>query len=306
MAGARHEAVATAGINHLGGDDFDEALAELALSSAKIDLAPAERARFLERCREAKEALNANSRRVVVEADGRELTVSVAEYYDRCAPLVAQSIDAMTPVMAALDREDGGPEAGLAGIYVVGGGSALPIVGRVLKDRFGRRVHRSPYPFAATAIGLAIAADDEAHFELADKLSRNFGVFREAEAGARVAFDPIFTKDTPVPIVGATAEPLTRVYRAAHNVGHFRFVECAAFDATGTPRGDITPFGDVLFPFDPTLRGRKDLRAVPIHRTVEGAGPMIEERYWVDESGIVQVKITDLADGYAESHRLGG
>ena len=33
---------------------------------------------------------------------------------------------------------------------------------------------------------------------------------------------------------------------------------------------------------------------------------MIEERYSVDEHGIVQVLITDLDSGYTQTHRLGG
>ncbi len=80
------------------------------------------------------------------------------------------------------ENEGEAPEE-IAGIYVVGGASELLIVARALRERFGRRVHRSPYPSAAIAIGLAIACDDEAGFELADRYSRTFGVFREAAAG---------------------------------------------------------------------------------------------------------------------------
>ncbi|MEZ4296191.1 MAG: hypothetical protein R3B70_14565 [Polyangiaceae bacterium] len=40
---------------------------------------------------------------------------------------------------------------------------------------------------------------------------------------------------------------IPRVYRAAHNVGRYRFVECAALDRRGVPIGDITAYGDVLF-----------------------------------------------------------
>lgn len=60
----------------------------------------------------------------------------------------------------------------VAGLYVVGGGSELPIVARMLRNRYGRRVHRSPYTAGSTAIGLALAADPEAGYSLADQLSR--------------------------------------------------------------------------------------------------------------------------------------
>jgi molecular chaperone DnaK (HSP70) len=188
-------------------------------------------------------------------------------------------------------------EGGLAGLYVVGGGSALPVVGRVLRERFGRRVHRSPYPFAATAIGLAIAADEEAGLKLRDRLSRHLGVFREADEGRAVAFDALLGRDTPL-----GGPPLVRTYRAAHNVGHFRFVECSYVE-DGLPRGHITPIVEALFPFDPTLRGRA-LDSVAVER-LERAGPLVEERYSVDDRGVVEVVIRDLDTGFEKSWRLG-
>src|SRR5262249_15814481 len=148
-----------------------------------------------------------SSRRVVVDGVGE---VAVADYYAACAPLIERTLETLGRL----------PEDGLAGIYVVGGASALPAVARALRDRYGRRVHRSPYPFAAAAIRLAIAADETGGFELTDRLSRCFGVFREARGGREIAFDPLFRADAP--IGGA----LERTYRAAHNLGHFRFVEC--------------------------------------------------------------------------------
>src|SRR6185369_4821206 len=119
-----------------------------------------------------------------------------------CVPLVQATVEAMAPVMALLEADQNDMLAEIAGIYVVGGASALPIVGRVLRELFGRRVHRSPYPSAAIAMGLAIAADEEAGFELTDRLSRHFGVFREGRGGQEVVFDPIFSRDTRVPRMG--------------------------------------------------------------------------------------------------------
>jgi hypothetical protein len=193
----------------------------------------------------------------------------------------------------------------IAGIYVVGGASALPIIGRVLRQRFGRRVHRSPYPSAATAIGLAIAGDDEAGFALVDRYSRTFGVFREALDGAQVTFDPIFTNDLRLP---EGDEPFVscRLYRPAHNVGHFRYIECASLDADGSPQGNITPFAEVFFPFDASLRSQAtDLHSVPVQRCVD-EGPLVRERYALDAHGIVELTITDLDTGYESVHRICG
>jgi molecular chaperone DnaK (HSP70) len=336
MRERHHEVVLTAGLNHLGGDDFDEVLLGMVLEAAGLgerDLPPAARASLRELCREAKEALSPQSRRISIDLEAckgpdaplKQVSVGAAEFYAACEPLIASSIEAMAPLLGRLDEAEAVPEnpeaaevpavpavgavgdaAGgsglredLAGIYVVGGASALPGVGRALRARFGRRVHRSPYPFASTAIGLAIAADEEAGFSLTDLFSRCFGVFREAQAGREAAFDPIFRADTAL----KAAPRLCRSYRAAHNIGHFRFVECSRLDGTGSPQGDLTPVGEARFPFDPQLEGRRDLASVPVQRT--GEGPLIEEEYSIDPHGIVHVTIRNVDGGYAHSYEIG-
>jgi molecular chaperone DnaK (HSP70) len=319
MRGNRHEVLATAGVNQLGGDDFDDALVGLVCEAAKLpraELSPRALERLIDQCRDAKERLNPSSRKIAIDLEHvlgeahPEGIVPVAAFYEACAPLVERSIDAMTPVMARLESTqadaDGLPDD-IAGIYVVGGASELPIVARALRERFGRRVHRSPYPSAAIAIGLAIACDDEAGFELADRYSRTFGVFREGAAGEEITLDPIFTSETALPEHSAATAGgpvrFRRDYRAAHNVGHFRFFECSAVGPDGRPRGDMTVSGDVLFPFDPRLGEVGDLRGVPVERTL--AGPRIEEEYSLDENGIVAVTIRNVDVGYAREYRIG-
>ena len=252
MSGRRHEVLATAGIARLGGDDFDRLLAEMALARAGLDremLDDAAMDRLLDLCRVAKESLNPASKKVTVDLEAAlgvrsprpEITVPVSDFYDACAPLVEQTLDVMIPLMTRMDEEADGPSLDdIAGIYVVGGASELPVIARSLRQRFGRRVHRSPYPSAAVAIGLSIAADAGAGFELVDRYSRTFGVFRESEGGREITFDPIFTPDTTLPSARSERLTETRAYRAAHNVGHFRFFECAAVDGSGRPRGDMT------------------------------------------------------------------
>jgi hypothetical protein len=116
-----------------------------------------------------------------------------------------------------------------------------------------------------------------------DQLGRSFGVFREANGGQEVAFDPIFEGTTPLPDAGHTIR--VRTYRPVHNIGHFRFVECGWLDAEGTPSGDITPFEDLLFPFDPALQDEAvSLDQVPVQRTRAPAST-VEERYEVDAQG---------------------
>jgi len=158
---------------------------------------------------------------------------------------------------------------------------------------------------AWTAIGLAIAGDEAAGFQLTDRFSRTFGVFREALDGTSVSFDPVFTNDLRLP-EGDESFVSCRLYRPAHNIGHFRYVECTSLDAQGSPQGDITPFAEVLFPFDPSLRSDDvDLKSVPICRN-DREGPLVRERYALDSHGIVEVTITDLDSGYESVHRLVG
>lgn len=316
LHGRKHTAIATAGQNHLGGDDFDAVLMDLVLESAKLkrEQLP-ERAlqKLAEQCREAKERLNPNSRRIMIDVESSlgelaprpEITLSTADYYDACTPLVQKTIETMEPVIARQDSDAAATLSEIAGIYVVGGASALPVITRVLRDRFGRRVHRSPYPSAAIAIGLAIAADDDAGFELSDRLSRHFGVFRERRGGTEVVFDPIFDREARVPQAGEQLPMKQRVYRAAHNIGRYRFVECAMLDALGVPHGDMTAFNDVLFPFDRTLRHNDiDLINYPVER-LRGEGPLIQEQYAITPHGIVEVTITDLEANYRRVYPVG-
>jgi molecular chaperone DnaK (HSP70) len=186
---------------------------------------------------------------------------------------------------------------------VWGGAGALPVVPRALRDDFGRRVHRSPYPHGAVAIGLAIAADDRPRYQLADRFSRNFGVFREAADGKEAVYDTIFSKKTPLPKPGQAPLAVERRYRAMHNLGHFRFFECASFDTRGNPQGDIAPLTEILFPFEPDL-DETLLGSVPVRRR-EGLGPLVAERYSVDERGLVRVTIENLDSGFASTHVLG-
>jgi molecular chaperone DnaK (HSP70) len=324
MRARHHEILASAGHSRLGGDDFDRVLLNLALSRAGLDgcklAAPHVLERLLDQCREAKERLSPSSRKVSIDLDGivghskgaSDITIAAQDYYDACAPLVERTIETMVPLMAHLNEVDDvasgdggiGTSSTIAGIYVVGGASALPSVARALRARFGRRVHRSPYPSAAVAIGLAIACDKSSGFELSDQYARTFGVFREGAAGTEITFDPIFKSDTPIPGQGAMIT-CRRSYRAAHNVGHFRFIECSAVGADGQPRGDALSSGDVLFPFDPALRETQlDLTAVPVRR-IDGPGPRIEEEYTLDEHGIVGVTIRNLDYHYQRAYQVG-
>ena len=303
--GTLHEVKGSRGLNMVGGDDFVVALANRLAAAAGTDsgkLGDEAWERLIEDSRDAKETLSPSTKFITVPVDGQPVTIPVTDFYEAATPLVEATIEAMEHLLVPDASRVGQLGGDIAGLYVVGGGSQLPLVARVLRSRFGRRVHRSPHTAASTAIGLAIGADPEAAYTVREQLSRGVGVFREREAGSFISFDTLLEPNTEL----TPGETLTikRRYRAAHNIGYFRFVEYSSFDEAGVPRGDLQPYGEVIVPFDHALRRSDiDLSVVPVIRTEDG--PLIEESYIVDENGMVTVEITDLEAAYTVTRPLG-
>ncbi|MBV8234938.1 MAG: Hsp70 family protein [Acidimicrobiia bacterium] len=307
MTGRLNEVVTSEGIQRLGGDDFDEAICQLVLNESRLSkLDAATHDLLLEECAVRKEAVGANTRRFLVDlsaADAPPFCCSIDDVYAACAPLVEQTITVLSRVLRdpARDGADVDPSE-VAGIYAVGGAGSFPLVARMLRRSFGdKHVKRSPHPFAATAVGLAVFLDTHADFALSERLSRHFGVFREAHRGADVTFDPILPKDLALPPDGQPPLVVTRSYRAAHNIGHFRFVECSRL-CEGRPDGDVTPYDPVFFPFDPDLHDQQDLGRRPVGRREDG--PDVEERYVITPGGAVEVTLTTRPGAFARTFRL--
>jgi len=119
IAAGTHTVLASEGMPHLGGDDFDLVLAEMAIGEEALSkLGLAEIFRLDEECRRQKEALHPNSRKIVVDLDVVEeglgqATIAVADFYQRCRPLLAESIEATAQLAEGSDIE---------ALYVTGGG----------------------------------------------------------------------------------------------------------------------------------------------------------------------------------------
>src|SRR6202047_100153 len=168
---AEHSVIASDGISDLGGDDFDEILARLALSEAgkpelhEDSLTAAEWYLLVDECREKKESLHPNSRRITIDLERvrkgwREVSFGVDPFYDLCRPLVEGSRKVVEDLLAAH------AEQAIDTLYLTGGGSELPPVARVLRQKVGARGARSAYMRSATAIGLAIRAEGHEHLPL--------------------------------------------------------------------------------------------------------------------------------------------
>ncbi len=299
--GTNHDVLASMGDNELGGDDFDVALAKLAVERSGAPLPDDQWDALVDAAREAKEALHPQSRYITLEVGGAPLVISVKDFYQAVAPFVTTTMATVEALLYGEGEVEESLPRDLAGLYVVGGASELPVITRMLRERYGRRVHRSPMTAASTAVGLAIAADPEAGYTLTDRLSRGVGVYREEENGARVNFESLLTPELRTSLT----EPVTvsRTYRAVHNVGRYRFAEYT-LDANGLPRGTAIPLGEVLMPFDAALRGTDiDLENVPVQRI--GNGPLIEELCTVDPTGVVTVTLRDVEAGFEVSQTLG-
>ena len=310
MGESEHTIDASDGIPNLGGDDFDEILAALALEIAgqqKDSLSTVEHYRLLEECREKKESLNPNTRKVTIDLDRvrsgwEQATIPVDAYYERCRPLIERT---RSVVEDLLDRHAVlSPGRTLDTLYVTGGGSELPPVARILRETFGRKVRRSGYMRSASAVGLAIRAGMAAD-GIRDQFNENFGIWREADHGGTIVYDLIFSRGVVLPAPGQPPLHRERVYQPAHNIGHFRYLECSRLDEQGQPAGEITNWDQIWFPFDPRLQSRADLALIPVERMTGSNGIRVHEEYTCDASGNVRVKISTMPSGYAREYAIG-
>jgi molecular chaperone DnaK len=305
-----HSVIASDGIPDLGGDDFDEILALLALAEAgkpeqtEESLTGAESYLLFDECREKKESLNPNSRKITVDLERvrkewKEVSIGVETFYERCRPLVEASRRIVEGLLAAH------PDHAIDTLYLTGGGSELPPVARVLRETFGRRVRRSAYMRSATAIGLAIRAEGHEDRPLRDQFTKNFGVWREADDGRNVVFDVIFPRGVKLPSRGEEPLRIVRSYHPVHNIGYFRYLECVQLGANNQPEGEISNWDEIRVAFDPRLRDSADLSDQPVRRYAPPPELLIEEEYTCDANGDVEVRIRDQLTRQTNEYRLG-
>jgi molecular chaperone DnaK (HSP70) len=312
MKERHYEVLTDEGIAQLGGDDFDRILLELTLEQipdAK-DLSPRAAFQLLEECRRQKEALHPNTRRMTLHVGENgnpgtaEVNVGVDEYYRRCAPLIEQTVQCVETAVQRAEAQSGIGWKEIAALYVVGGASDLPAVSRCLRERYGRRVRRSPYPSGSTAIGLAIAAESAGSLAIKERFARYFGVWREADGGVRPAFDAIFSKGTALPAKGAAPVQSMRRYHPAHNIAHFRYLECSHLSESGEPAGDVIAWDEIFFSADPALSKKETFTRADVKRTGDVSHQIIEEVYACDASGVIEVTIANRSAGYERTYRI--
>jgi molecular chaperone DnaK (HSP70) len=309
IAEQNHEVVGHEGIGRLGGDDFDEIILNLALEQTGLrpeTLTPSDKARLLEECRERKEGLKANTKKMVVDPgavfqDQKPVVLDTGQVYDQCEPLIERSLSTLRNLLRNIDdnQEDG---RSLAAVYLVGGSVSFPPVSRKLREAYPNKVKISALPYASTAIGLSIAADPKAAIKMRESVSRHFGIWRER--GDDKIFDPVFLKDRQVDS-NTSKLRATRTYNPVHNIGLLRYLECSSLGRADQPEGDIALWQDVYFPYDPKLRDRKDLPKIPVERDPGASSQEVTEVYEYTEEGIIQVEIENKTSGYKKLFTLG-
>ncbi len=310
----RFDLIGAEGISYIGGGDFDEIIACEVLKKCQIrreQLSGPAYAHLLERCRVGKESLSSNSKKILVDVSdvfekGPELLlVDTAPVYEAAAPLVEKTLQSCDTLFSELADHGIDPEnpRELGAVYLVGGSVQFPAVRRSLRKKYGRKVQLAPQPHAATAVGLAIAADREAGIFVREAPTRHFGVWREQDGGREKVFDPLIERRKQV-----TEEGLLRVertYYPAHPVGLLRFVECTDLDSSHQPTGEVTPWENVLFPYDPSLVNCSDLSFYMSHKADSVFSQQIVETYEYAPSGMITVNIENRTSGYKREYVLG-
>lgn len=160
------EVLATAGNNHLGGDDFDQRIIDWMVEEFKkaegIDLRNDKTA--MQRLKEAAEkakielssmtTTNINQPFISVDANGPkhlDLNLTQAKFNEMTADLVRAT---MGPVEQAL-RDSGLSPADLDKVLMVGGSSRIPAVQQAVKDRIGKEPFKGINPDECVALGAA-------------------------------------------------------------------------------------------------------------------------------------------------------
>ncbi|MEW5802276.1 MAG: Hsp70 family protein [bacterium] len=298
----RYSVIASAGIEQLGGDDFDQCLYQMVIENKELSgLTPLQEKLLLYRCCEAKESLaniiDPKYLRIDLEEahiDEGSIRLRVEDYYERLLPLVNQTLSKLEEVLHSKMTQG----EGITGldqvekIYLVGGGSQLPLILKRVQEKYGReKVHLSSLPFASIALGACHMVQQKMQVE--QILSRTFGVIRTA--GGREYFDPIFEQGTRIP-----ATKRFEIY-PEHNIGYYRYLECAEHrdGQAVSPR----MWSEIFFPYDPDwnlsrIPGKGDIQVKRY-----GVNKVIEE-FSCDENGIITVNLIRETDSVSMRYEI--
>lgn len=202
------EIIAVASDNHLGGDDFNLAIAKFFCSQNGLDfesLLPEQKAIILKQSELCKISLSSNSRvGMMARIDGKDYSMvfdnntllkAGAELFDRIKAPIAKALND-----AEMTAED------ISEVILVGGSSHMPLVRKYLEALFRREIKCSVSPETAVAIGVGVVTgiksrnDDIKDIVLTDICPFTLGVDNYNEDDPyRPIFFPLIERNTTLP-----------------------------------------------------------------------------------------------------------
>jgi molecular chaperone DnaK (HSP70) len=213
------EVLASHGNNRLGGDDFDDLLAErLAQEFQKVhgvDIRnghPAAKSRVWWAAEEAKKKLSAEPfayirEESLVERNGRplhlEMEISRAAYEELIRPLVESTLDSVSRAL----QDSGRKPRDMDAVLLVGGSTRTPLVFNLLTEKMGIEPRQDVHPDLCVALGAGVLASRLAgrgvDRVLVDVSPYSFGVSFLGERGGVSyphCYKPIIYRNTPLPL----------------------------------------------------------------------------------------------------------
>lgn len=284
------EVRASAGDNRLGGEDFNDALASVAL--AKLSLPPAPHSlRLAETVRAAAE----RTRRALTDAESAafamvwndealECEVTLAEFEAAAQPLLDRLRE---PVLRAMRDSQIRSEA-LSEIVMIGGATRMPLIRKTVTRMFARFPNSGVHPDHAVALGAAVQAGlkaraiDLAEIRLTDVCPYTLGVdVIERDRSGQLhqgVFAPILERNTVL--------PASREHRFATSGANQKEVCFGIYQGESRLVAMNVKLGEVSIPVPPRPAGEI----------------VIDCRFSYDVSGLLEVDVTVPATGL--THQL--